>query len=224
MYLDKIIKDEINYVHIISILHIPHKIILNTKDYFLIHLTEIDHYHADCDNESGKLEELINKIKELDYKLLCTANEKLAKGLGSKHSTGFLQYVYRGEEIKEKDSKLICLKDEDLNYVEETYKRKAEYIQSLHKNKKIWGYYNNNILIGYVLEHKNGSTGGLFIKPEYRNKGYGTLVLKEGYCKAKPWARYSQVALDNKESIRVHEKLKCIKCDVLVYYNSNFNK
>ena len=223
MYLDKIIKDEINYVHIISILHLPHKIVLNTKDYFLIHLPEINHYHADCDNDSGKLEEFINKIKETDYKLLITANEKLASSLGSKRSTGFLQYVYRGEEIKESESKLICLKDEDLDYVEETYRR-GEYIKNLHKNKKIWGLYIDNILIGYVLEHGNGSTGGLFVKPEYRNKGYGTLILKEGYCKAKPWARYSQVAFDNKESIRVHEKLKCIKCDVTVYYNANFHK
>ena len=220
MYLDKIIKDEKNYVHIIAILHLPHKIILNTKDYFLIYLPEIEHYHTDCDNDSGKLDELINKIKELDYKILCTANEKIAKGIQSKHSTGYLQYVYRGEEIKESESKLTNLKDEDLNYVEETY-RKGEYIKNLHKNKKIWGLYENNILIGYVLEHMNGSTGGLFIRPEYRNKGYGTLLLKEGYCKAKPWARYSQVALENKESIRVHEKLKCIKSDFLVYYNSN---
>ena len=82
------------------------------------------------------------------------------------------------------------------------------------------GYYDNNILIGYVMEHLNLSTGGLFIRPEYRNKGYGTMVLKEGYCKAKKWARFSQVAFGNKESIRVHEKLKCIKCDAIVYYNS----
>ena len=86
----------------------------------------------------------------------------------SKHSTGYLQYVYRGEEIKESESKITNLKDEDLNYVEETY-RKGEYIKNLHKNKKIWGLYENNILIGYVLEHMNGSTGGLFKNIEIRD-------------------------------------------------------
>ena len=219
MYLDKILKDEINNVYIISVMHLPHKIVLNTKDYFLIHLPEINHYYTDCDNNSGKLEELCNIIKQIDYKIVCTTNEKIAKGIGSKRSNGFLQFVYKGEEIKESDSKLVLLKDEDLNYVKETYPR-GDYINKLQKLKKIWGYYENNILIGYVMEHLNGSIGGLFIKPEFRNKGYGTMVLKEGYCKANKWARFTQVAFDNKESIRVHEKLKCIKCDAIIYYNS----
>ena len=220
MYLDKILKDEINNVYIISVIHLPHKIILNTKDYFLLHLPEINHYYADCDISSGKLGELCGKIREIDYKILCTTNEKIAKGLNSKRSTGFFQFVYRGDEIKESESKIIPLKDEDLDYVKETY-HKDEYMDKLQKMKRIWGYYENGVLIGYVMQHLNGSTGGLFIKPEYRNKGYGTMLLKEGYCKSGNWARFSQVAFDNVESIRVHEKLKCIKCDAIIYYNSN---
>ena len=220
MFLDKVLKDEINSININSILHLSHKIILNTKYYYLIYLPEIEHYYTDCDNTSGKLDELCNLINQLNYKIVCTTNEKIAKQLNSKHSKGYLQFVYNGEEIKESESKLILLKDKDLDYVKETYK-KGEYLEKLQKLKKIWGYYENNILIGYILEHLNGSTGGLFIKPEFRNKGFGTMVLKEGYCKVKKWERFSQVAFDNKESIRVHEKLKCIKCDVIVYYNSN---
>ena len=220
MYLDKIIKDEINYSNIITALHLPHKKIINTKDYFLLYLEEGGTYYAGCDENTGKEEELCNKIKELNYRVLSTPSEKVAKGLGSKHSQGYLQFVYRGEIIKESDSKLKILKDEDLDYVQETY-HKGEYIVNLHKNKKIWGYYENNVLIGYVIEHSNGSTGGLFVKPEFRNKGYGTLILKEGYSKAKDYARFSQVAFDNISSIRVHEKLNCIKCNITVYWNSN---
>ena len=220
MYLDKIINDDINYANIISILHLPHKKILNTKDYFLLLFQEGDIYYTACDENSGKEEELCNKIKELDYKVLSTPSEKVAKGLGSKKSTGYLQFVYRGEEIKESESKLRVLKDEDLDYVQDTYHR-SDYIVKLHKNKRIWGYYENDILIGYVMEHSNGSTGGLFVKPEFRNKGYGTRILKEGYCKAKKYARFSQVAFDNISSIRAHEKLNCIKCDVTIYWNSN---
>ena len=221
MYLDKIIKDEINYANIITILHLPHTLILNTKDYFLIHFTEGggDIYYAGCDEKSGKEEELCKKIKELNFKVLTTPSENVAKNLRAKY-TGYLQYVYRGEEIKESESKLIPLKDEDLDYVQETY-HKGEYIIKLHKNKKIWGYYENGTLIGYVLEHSNGSTGGLFVKPEFRNKGYGTIILKEGYSKAKKYARFSQVAFDNISSIKVHEKLKCIKCDITIYWVSN---
>ena len=94
-------------------------------------------------------------------------------------------------------------------------------MDKLQKMQRIWGYYENGVLIGYVMQHLNGSTGGLFIRPEYRNKGYGTMLLKEGYCKSGNWARFSQVAFDNVESIRVHEKLKCIKCDAIIYYNYN---
>ena len=220
MYLDEIIKDEINYVNIVTILKLPHKIILNTKDYFLIHFPVADIYYAGCDEKSGKEEELCNKIKELNYKVVTTPSEKLSKGLNSKFSRGYLQFVYRGEEIKESESKLTILKDEDFEYVQETYHR-GEQMKRLHESKRIWGYYENGVLIGYVMEKFNGSTGGLFVKPEFRNKGYGTLLLKEGFCKAKKYARFSQVDFENIASIRAHEKLNCIKCDVTIYWNSN---
>ena len=83
MYLDKIIKDEINYANIISILNLPHKIILNTKDYFLIYFPDGDIYYAGCDENSGKEQELCNKINELGYKALSTLSEKVAKLLNS---------------------------------------------------------------------------------------------------------------------------------------------
>ena len=220
MYLDKIKEDGINYANIITILNLPHELILNTKDYFLIYFPEGDIYYAGCDEKSGKDEELCKKINEIGYRVLSTPSEKIAKGLNSKWSKGYLQYVYRGDIIKESESKMTVLKDEDLDYVQETYRR-SEYMVKLHKKKKIWGYYENNVLIGYVMEHANGSTGGLFVKPEFRNKGYGTLILKEGYSRAKEYARFSQVDFENISSIKAHEKLKCIKCDVTIYWNSN---
>ena len=220
MYLDKIREDGINYANIITILNLPHKLILNTKDYFLIYFPEGDIYYAGCDENSGKDDELCKKINEIGYRVLSTPSEKIAKGLNSKWSRGYLQYVYRGDIIKESESKLSVLKDEDLEYVQETYRR-GEYMVKLHKNKKIWGYYENNVLIGYVMEHANGSTGGLFVKPEFRNKGYGTLILKEGYSRAKEYARFSQVDFENISSIKAHEKLKCIKCNVTIFWNSN---
>ena len=115
MYLDEIIKDEINYVNIVTILKLPHEIILNTKDYFLIYFPEGGIYYAGCDEKSGKEEELCNKIKELNYKVLTTPSEKVSKGLNSKFSRGYLQFIYRGEEIKESESKLTILRMKILN-------------------------------------------------------------------------------------------------------------
>ena len=84
MYLDKIKEDGINYANIITILNLPHELILNTKDYFLIYFPEADIYYAGCDENSGKDEELCDKIKELNYKVLTTCSEKVSKGLNSK--------------------------------------------------------------------------------------------------------------------------------------------
>ena len=44
---------------------------------------------------------------------------------------------------------------------------------------------------------------------------------EEGFSRAKDYARFSQVDFENIASIKVHEKLNCIKCDVTIYWNSN---
>ena len=163
-----------------------------------------------------KNKNFVIKLKKLDYKVLTTSNEKTSKGLNSKSARGHLQFVHRGEEAKESDSKLTVLKDEDFGHAEETY-HKGEPTKKLHKNKKLWGHYENKISIGYVMERSNGSTGGSSVKPELRNKGYGTVTLKEGHSKAKKQPRFSQADFENKASIRTHEKLNCIKCDITVY-------
>ena len=159
-------------------------------------------------------------MKELGFNYLSTTNEKISKALTSKYSEPYIQYVYKGEEIKESDSKLVLLKDEDLNYVKETY-GKPEYVEEIQQKKKIWALYENNELIGYVMEHLDGTTGGLYTKPEFRRKGYGYVLLLEGFSKVKKFVRHSQVAFDNAASIKLHEKLKCIKADITIYWNWN---
>ena len=220
MYIDKITKDEINYAHIVSNLRSPHNIILSTKDYFIFYVPETDYYYAECDDKSGKEDEVINKMKELGFNYLSTTNEKISKSLPSKFSEPFIQYVYTGEAIKDSESKLVLLKNDDLEYVKETY-GKPEYVEEIQQKKKIWALYENNNLIGYVMEHLDGTTGGLFTKPEYRKKGYGYLLLLEGFSKVKKFVRHSQVALDNIASIKLHEKLNCAKAGITIYWNWN---
>ncbi len=220
MYLEKISKDEINYAHIVSNLRSPHKIILNEKDYCLFYVPETDYYYAECDSKSGKEDEVCHKLKELGFNYLSTTNEKISKTMTSKFSEPYIQYVYNGDLVKDSDSKLVLLKDEDLEYVKETY-GKPEYCEEIQQKKKLWAYYENDSLIGYVMEHLDGTTGGLFTKPEFRKKGYGYLLLKEGFSKVKKFVRHSQVSFDNIPSIKLHEKLNCIKADITIYWNWN---
>ena len=220
MYLDKISKDEINYAHIVSNLRSPHNIILSTKDYFIFYVPETDYYYVECDDKSGKEDEVINKMKELGFNYLSTTNEKISQSLPSKYSEPYIQYVYTSDTIKESESKLVLLKNDDLDYVKETY-GKPEYVDEVQQKKKIWALYENNNLIGYVMEHLDGTTGGLYVKPEFRKKGYGYILLKEGFSKVTKFVRHSQVALDNIASIKLHEKLNCVKADITIYWNWN---
>ena len=220
MYLDKISKDEINYAHIVSNLRSPHNIILSTKDYFIFYVPETDYYYVECDDKSGKEDEVINKMKELGFNYLSTTNEKISQSLPSKCSEPYIQYIYTSDTIKESESKLALLKNEDLDYVKETY-GKPEYVDEVQQKKKIWALYENNNLIGYVMEHLDGTTGGLYVKPEFRKKGYGYILLKEGFSKVTKFVRHSQVALDNIASIKLHEKLNCVKADITIYWNWN---
>ena len=220
MYLDTISKDEINYAHIVSNLRSPHNIILSTKDYFIFYVPETDYYYVECDDKSGKEDEVINKMKELGFNYLSTTNEKISQSLPSKYSEPYIQYVYESDTIKESESKLVLLKNDDLDYVKETY-GKPEYVDEVQQKKKIWALYENNNLIGYVMEHLDGTTGGLYVKPEFRKKGYGYILLKEGFSKVTKFVRHSQVALDNIASIKLHEKLNCVKADITIYWNWN---
>ena len=220
MYLDKISKDEINYAHIVSNLRSPHNIILSTKDYFIFYVPETDYYYVECDDKSGKEDEVINKMKELGFNYLSTTNEKISQSLPSKYSEPYIQYVYTSDTIKESESKLVLLKNDDLDYVKETY-GKPEYVDEVQLKKKIWALYENNNLVGYVMEHLDGTTGGLYVKPEFRKKGYGYILLKEGFSKVTKFVRHSQVALDNIASIKLHEKLNCVKADITIYWNWN---
>ena len=220
MYLDKISKDEINYAHIVSNLRSPHNIILSTKDYFIFYVPETDYYYVECDDKSGKEDEVINKMKELGFNYLSTTNEKISQSLPSKYSEPYIQYIYTSDTIKESESKLVLLKNDDLDYVKETY-GKPEYVDEVQQKKKIWALYENNNLIGYVMEHLDGTTGGLYVKPEFRKKGYGYILLKEGFSKVTKFVRHSQVALDNIASIKLHEKLNCVKADITIYWNWN---
>ena len=220
MYIDQVSKDDINYAHIISNLRCPHQIIINTKDYFIFYVPETDYYYAECDEKSGKEDEVINKMKELGFNYFCTTNQMISKSLPSKFSEPYYQYVYKGEEVKDSDSKLVLLKNDDLDFVKETY-GKPEYVEEIQQKKKIWALYENNELIGYVMEHLDCTTGGLYTKPEFRRKGYGYLLLLEGFSKVKKFVRHSHVGIDNVASNKLHEKLKCIKADITIYWNWN---
>ena len=82
-------------------------------------------------------------------------------------------------------------------------------IEKLLKGRNIFGGYKNNVLIGFIGNHLEGSIGLLEIFPEYRRLGYGTIL--ESYMVNKTLENglvpFSQVEVENKKSIALQKKL-----------------
>jgi len=82
-------------------------------------------------------------------------------------------------------------------------------IEELLKNGNLFGGYKNDVLIGFIGNHLEGSIGLLEIFPEYRRLGYGATLesyminktLKDGLVP------FAQVEIENKKSIALQKKL-----------------
>ncbi|MFL0246059.1 GNAT family N-acetyltransferase [Candidatus Clostridium stratigraminis] len=82
-------------------------------------------------------------------------------------------------------------------------------IDEILKNGNLFGGYWNEILIGFIGNHLEGSMGLLEVFPTYRRLGYGTLL--ESYLVNqmldKDLIPFAQIEIDNDKSKALHNKL-----------------
>lgn len=90
------------------------------------------------------------------------------------------------------------------------YGDREEFIQ-LRDRDMLWGYYEENMLQGFIGIHAEGALGILHVIKEYRKKGIATHLLNHAISKAKEQdlIPYAQIELENHGSFALHEKMDC---------------
>lgn len=225
MLLDQLSLCSPDYAHIRAILSGSYETVLNTKDTLILH-SDISHVYAV--ETTNICESLFQKLYQLSPRLLETTNEKLYQLLSSQNEIPFehkykcLQFTF--PDIAGKDAHLEPLHPADLPYVIDSYESEA-YVRQLFSRNRLMGYYVNSVLTGYIAHHIDGSIGALYVKPEYRKKGYGSAIIKAALSAFADSPLFSQVIDDNHASIQLHEALHAAKSDVKIcwLYNGGFS-
>ena len=185
-------------------------IVVDSDEMLLIHCLVSNVYVAEC---IPGLEEVFSEfIKQLPVVRLETSNKKLQEFLISNFKVNYQCEQAVFPEEGNSCLKLEAIRKEDLDFVAESYGLK-DYIYQLFQRQRLFGYYENQILIGYVAFHIDETLGALYVKPEFRHKGYGKKIMEAAfmlYKKTFPGKLiYAQILSDNEYSIKLHEKLGC---------------
>lgn len=219
MLLDKLLADYYNYPHIVAALHSPHTILVNTVESLCIHTTLSNILIVEGDN----ILPLCNQIGLPQRENVQTTNAAIFHHFHKHYQNSYpcIQMTY--EKTSVTDSNLSLLHQEDLPYVMETYSQ-DKYIQQLFDRKRLYGYYSNNKLLGYLAHHIDDSLGALYVSPQYRRQGYGRKILSAGIASIDSSILYSQVLPDNLASLALHNSIKCRQSDIPVFwmYNTGF--
>lgn len=220
MLLEDLSRDVNNYPHVISALEHPHLLICSTEEYFVLFCTVSKVFIAEC-SDADKIEEVAEILKKQNPIRFQTTCKKLFQNILPNFAFSYtcVQEVF--PEKKENSApKLELLRESDLSFAAEA-NGLNDYIFSLHERNRIFGLYINNQLVGFALHHIDETTGGLYVKPEFRNKGYGALIMQEAFSLYKDGIAYSQILTDNQISIKLHQKIGCIQSKPLIYWAYN---
>jgi len=222
MYIDECLKDKISYCNLYQYLKFEHEILYSTENAFILKIVKLNIYVVDCiDSEVEKVKIQIENYKAI---YITTWNDKLYQLMKSKfkYACKCYQAIYNGEKIKN-NGNLMHLKQEDLEYVKKTYNKgeDAKEVEYGFKENNILGYYENGVLIGFVGRHFDHSIGMLYVKEEYRRKGYGSLILKLTYSFFEDQLPFTQIIIDNIASLNLHKKLDCNFGKKYVYWMCN---
>lgn len=224
MFLTKLKNNKTDYVHVISALEHPKKLIISKfSDAVIIHCTTSNVHIVEY--EGSDLDNFCNFLKKLKIVRLQTTNENIYKKLLPffKHHYFCCQAIYekKGNYFPEE---FKLLQKNDLPYVQETYGM-SEYILQLFERNRLFGWYEENLLKGYVAFHIDETVGALFVKPEFRKKGLGSKIMKAAFEKYDSGTTYAQILSENEASVKLHKKINCTISSKPVYwlYNEEYN-
>lgn len=110
------------------------------------------------------------------------------------------------------DAEIKCLNESHLDILTEKYTHAADgtdYLLNRLQNGKMFGYFKNGKIAGFIGTHGEHSIGLLEVFPEYRRMGIASALLSfmvnrrlnEGHIP------FSQIEVGNKASEKLHQKL-----------------
>lgn len=109
--------------------------------------------------------------------------------------------------VRHKDIRVLDI--DSLAYIKEHYRDSEEYIRKHLLAKAMYGAYVDDVLVGFVGTHEDGSIGFLCVEEEYRRRGIGESL--EAYCinrqRELGYTPYGYVVMGNEASQRLQERL-----------------
>ena len=132
------------------------------------------------------------------------------------------QFAYYGEKPMTDLRLSVRTADErDLPMLAENYHMIGlEELSQVVRRKSIMLGYDQEHLVGFIGEHLEGSMGILYVFPEYRRRGFGTALERCLIARTleKGLIPFGQVEKDNRNSLRLQEKLGMTCSDDLIVW------
>ncbi len=164
------------------------------------------------DVESGC--RLIDTIAEGN--LFVAHQENMAEHISNKYNLKgkmeCFQVVYEQEHRLEVSDEISirALELEHINIILEHYK-KLSYLEmkELLEQGAMFGGYKDGVLIGFIGNHLEGSIGLLEVFPEFRKRGYGTILesYMVNHMLQKGQVPFAQIEVNNIASLELQKKL-----------------
>ncbi len=157
---------------------------------------------------------LINTISESNLFVAHQENmvELISNKFNLKGKMECFQVVYEQEHMLEVSDE-ISIRALDLEHIDvilEHYK-KLPYseVKELLEKGTMFGGYKDGVLIGFIGNHLEGSIGLLEVFPDFRKRGYGTILesCMVNRMLQKGQVPFAQIEVNNKASLELQKKL-----------------
>lgn len=150
------------------------------------------------------------------YHLFAVHQEKVAEWIckKGKYFNRFETYqaaYTKKEYIRDRFDTIKVLTSEHVDQVCRNYDamNDMKYIENLITKEQLWGIFDDNVMVGFIGVHLEGSMGLLKVLPEYRRNGYGYKL--EAFLinifLHKNQVPFCQVMTGNAESILLQQKI-----------------